>query len=83
MSNALSWAKEMNTINHFFKSALILISGFNFFALAKQLNSIIIVQYYMSEASFRIADSVKISRRSIFSNNFILPNVCHRKCTGN
>jgi hypothetical protein len=57
MSNALSWAKEINTIiNHFFKSALILIMGLIFFTLAKQLNSIIIVQYYMREASFRIVD---------------------------
>jgi hypothetical protein len=51
MSNGLSWAKEMNTIiNHFFQICFDPNQRAQFFfALAKQLNSIIIVQYYMSE----------------------------------
>jgi hypothetical protein len=44
----------------FVKSSLILIIELFFFALTKQLNSNIVVQYYMSEASFRIADLVKM-----------------------
>jgi hypothetical protein len=47
-----------------------------FFALATQLNSIIIVQYYMSEASFRIADSVKISRCFMFFPTVVFYQMC-------